>query len=176
MRQRQAISLITAVCVASFSSAYADMEDITANAKISSPLTISSASSLEFGEVTRPNTGQCDYELGPDSELIVSGGSDCMAMSGTPFAAEFTINCAVDVLVRFELTYENQAPDGAVFSAGENSMDIDGRGAGDVLQVTGCDSDGQTQVSAGGRLSVTPTAPDDFTGTVGTIRLEAIYD
>lgn len=156
--------------------AAADMMDTTASAAMVSPLQITSAAPLEFGTVVIPKLGQCIYTLGPDDILQSSGGTDCTALSGTPLAANFEVGCAANVQVRFDLIYTNTAPTGASFGAGTAPMDIDGRGAGSVTQILPCDSDGQTVVRAGGTLSVTPQAPDSFSGDVGTIRLEIIYD
>jgi len=45
-----------------------------------------------------------------------------------------------------------------------------------VVQILPCDTDGLTEVSVGGLLTVTPAVGTDFTGEIGTIRLEIIYD
>lgn len=154
----------------------ADMIDTTVSVSMVSPLQINSASPMEFGVVTIPKAGSCDYALGPDGNLQASGGSDCAALSGTPMPAEFSVSCAADTQVRFDISYTNSAPSGASFGAGTAPMNIDGRGAGGVVQVLPCDTDGLSEVRAGGLLSVTPAVGTDFTGEIGTITLEVIYD
>jgi len=153
-----------------------DMFETTASVSMVSPLQITSAAPMEFGVVTIPKAGQCGYTLAPDGSLLASGGSDCAALSGTPMPAEFSVSCAPSTQVRFDLSYTNTAPSGASFGAGISPMDIDGQGAGGVVQILPCDTDGLTEVSVGGLLTVTPAVGTDFTGEIGTIRLEIIYD
>jgi len=123
-----------------------------------------------------PKAGECLYVLGPEGLLNASGGSDCVALSGTPLAGQFELSCAPDQSVRFELIYSNTAPSGADFGGQTNPADIDGRGAGPALQVLPCDRDGLSDLRVGGQISISSNAPSAFTGEVGTIRLEVTYD
>tara|TARA_Y100000052_G_C2952225_1_gene88005 strand:+ start:1804 stop:2361 length:558 start_codon:yes stop_codon:yes gene_type:complete len=146
-----------------------------ASAKMMTPVDIVGEGDLAFGTVAIPRTETCVYELTPRSETLSSKSDECRFLSGSPIAAEFSVACSPSQPVTFEAIFTNSAPTGTSFGAGTNSLEIDGLGAGDILQVQSCDKDGFSEVRVGGRLSVTPNAPEGFSGEVGTIRLEANY-
>ena len=157
------------------SSANAAEDILMASAKMMTPVDVVGEGDLSFGTVAIPRTGNCEYELTPRSETLAPKSEECRFLAGSPIAAEFSVACSPSQPVTFEAIFTNSAPTGASFGSGNNSLEIDGLGAGDVLQVQSCDKDGFSEVRGGGRLTVTPNAPEGFSGEVGTIRLEANY-
>ncbi|MAI91221.1 DUF4402 domain-containing protein [Ponticaulis sp.] len=150
--------------------------DVTASAELVTPIDILGEGDLSFGTLAIPRTGSCVYDVSAIGTLSASGATDCQGLSGQSLPAEFSVACDADALVTFELIYTNSAPAGATFSSPSNPMSIDGFGAGSALQTIACDTDGLSDVTAGGRLTVTPSASSGFSGQVGTIRLEAQYE
>jgi len=167
---------ISALALAVPSAALADELDTDASASFASPVGIMSAAPMAFGEVVRPNIGQCTYDMSPDSNITATGGDNCAVIAGVQLAAEFTLGCEANSLLRLTLLIDDLAPSGASFSAGSQPFTIDGAGAGADTMLAPCDADGTSVVMAGGQLTVTDTAPAAFSGTVGTITLEAIYE
>lgn len=157
------------------SPAFAAEDILLASAKMVTPVDIVGLGDLAFGTVAIPRSENCIYEVSPRDEVISSKSDECRFLSGSPIAAEFSVACSPSEPMTFEVIFTNSAPTGASFSAGTNSLEIDGLGAGDILQVQSCDKDGFSEVRVGGRLTVTPNAPEGFSGEVGTIRLEANY-
>lgn len=167
---------ISAATFAVPSAALADELDTDASASFATPVGIMSAAPMAFGEVVRPNIGQCVYDMDPDSSITATGGNDCAVIAGVQLAAEFTLGCEANSLLRLTLLIDDLAPSGASFAAGSQPFTIDGAGAGADTMLAPCDADGTSTVMAGGQLTVTDTAPAAFSGTVGTITLEAIYE
>lgn len=150
--------------------------DVTASAELVTPIDIVGEGDLSFGTLAVPRTGTCVYDVTATGGSVLSGGSECQFLAGQILQAEFSVACEADALVTYEVIYTNSAPSGATFSAPSNPMAIDGFAASGALQTRACDADGLSDVNAGGRLTVTPSAPSSFTGQVGTIRLEAQYE
>lgn len=149
---------------------------IDADATLVTPMVIVASEGMRFGTIAVSNGGECIYEIAPDGTASKQGENRCAFLSGFPTAATFEIDCGAGALVRMELIHANLAPTGAVFSATALPMTVDGANAGSAMQILPCDGDGRTVVRAGGRLVTTPEASAGFTGRVGTIRLEVVYD
>ncbi len=166
------------VCVIAATPDAAQGADRTAQASavLVTPIDIVGVGDLTFGAVAAPRAATCVYDVTATGQTTASGGSECRFLSGAPLPAEFTVACSGDQLVTYEVLYASAAPSGVTFSAPTTPMAIDGFGAGPALQTRACDSDGLSDVKAGGRLTVTPAAPDAFDGVVGSIRLEAQYE
>lgn len=146
-----------------------------AGATLLQPLVIASSGPLEFGVVAIPATGTCTYVIGTAGEALGAGGA-CQWLGGDRYPANFTINCAGGAQVQFELTYTDEAPEGAHFSAPEKAMDVDGAGPAGTFQARPCDADGTSEISAAGQLDVEAGTASGFSGRVGTIRLEVAYE
>lgn len=151
-------------------------QDGEANAAFTTPVQIMTIDDLVFGTVIVPLSGSCTYAVPASGSAIASGASGCEFVSGLQAPAGFEVGCGANVLTRYEVFYDNLAPAGANFSSGVAPMKIDGHNAGGPLQIHPCDSDGLSLVSLGGVLTVSSSASDGFSGRVGTIRLEAVYD
>lgn len=171
-----AAALIVVSALAPLTPLLADELDTDASAKFATPVGIMSAAPMAFGEVVRPNTGQCVYDMAPDSRVTATGGADCAVIAGVQLAAEFTLGCEANSLLRLTLLIDDLAPSGAQFTAGSQPFSIDGAGSGADTILAACDADGESIVMAGGQLIVSDSAPAAFSGTVGTITLEAIYE
>ncbi len=156
--------------------AFAAEGDVIAAAELVTPIDIVGIGDLNFGTLAVPRTVSCTYDVAANGAASSSGGAECQFLSGQPLQAEFSVACGADELVTYEVIYSSSSPSGVTFGAPSNPMSIDGFGAGSALQTQACDSDGLSDVNAGGRLTVTPSAPDTFSGQVGTIRLEAQYE
>jgi hypothetical protein len=146
-----------------------------ASATMVQPLSITGAQPLEFGTVAIPTQGECIYEIDTAGRPVSPAGL-CQFISADQFPARFSLNCAASTLVQFQLVYTDRAPVGAFFAAPPAAMDIDGNGAGALFQTRPCDTDGTSQITAAGRLTVRAATAHGFSGTVGTIRLEVAYD
>lgn len=154
----------------------ADDSDTRASASLVTPVSILSGEPLEFGELTVPASGECLYALSPEGSFSVLGAG-CMLISGQALPARFEVGCGqAGTSVRYEVSFVNSAPAGAIFEAGRAPVQIDGAEPGNHSQVRPCDGDGTTVVSIGGQLRVTASAPSGFSGPVGTIRLEANFE
>lgn len=149
--------------------------DTDATATLVQPLVITGAQPLEFGMLAIPAQGECIYEVDTAGRGNTPAGV-CQFIGANQFPARFRLNCAASTLVQFQLVYTDSAPAGATFSAPPAAMDIDGNGAGALFQTRPCDTDGTSQISAAGRLTVRAGAVHGFSGPVGTIRLEVAYD
>lgn len=167
---------IGVVLAASWGHAFAAESELNASAELVTPIDIIGVGDLSFGTLAVPRQSTCTYDVSATGVTNVSGGAECQFLAGQALSAEFSVACAADELVTYELIYTNSAPSGVTFSAPSNPMAIDGFGAGAVLQTQACDSDGLSDVTAGGRLTITTNSPDTFSGNVGTIRLEAQYE
>jgi hypothetical protein len=146
-----------------------------ASASLLQPLAIMAAQPLEFGTLAIPQNGECIYEIDVAGRANAPGGI-CQFIGGDRFPARFTLSCAANSLVQFQVIHTDSAPAGAVFAAPSGAMDIDGSGAGPAFQTRPCDGDGTSDIAAAGRLTVSAGATHGFTGPVGTIRLEVAYD
>jgi hypothetical protein len=146
-----------------------------ASATMIQPIAITGAQPLEFGIVAIPTQGECIYEIDTAGRTGSPVGL-CQFISADQFPARFSLNCAASTLVQFQLIYTDRAPAGASFAAPPAAMDIDGNGAGPLFQTRPCDTDGTSQITAAGRLTVRSATAHGFSGTVGTIRLEVAYD
>ncbi len=146
-----------------------------ATASFIQPLMITGAQPLEFGTLAIPPQGECLYELDVAGRTNTPGGI-CQFIGGDRFPARFTVSCAANALVQFQMVHTSTAPQGAAFSAPSEMMDVDGAGAGPAFQTRPCDGDGITEIAGAGRLTVRAGTPHGFTGAVGTIRLEIAYD
>ena len=147
----------------------------SASASLVQPLVITGAQPLEFGTLAIPTAQTCLYAISPTGQEEASGVL-CQFIAGEVLPAGFTLNCAAGSLVQFEVIYIDSAPAGARFSAPEAAMSIDGQAVGSVYQVGACDADGTSEIRAGGLLEVSAQAQHDFSGRVGTIRLEVAYN
>ncbi len=171
---------IAAVCLgagafACAASGSAEEAETGAGATFMQPLSIAAAQPLDFGTLAIPVTGSCLYVLGPDSKRSTSGGL-CQFLGGDALPAEFALTCAANSLVQFQLIYTDAAPAGAAFDAAPETMAIDGAAPGSAYQVRPCDADGMSVVKAGGVIELRPEAPHQFSGPVGSIRLEIAYN
>jgi hypothetical protein len=146
-----------------------------ATASFIQPLMITGAQPLEFGTLAIPPQGECLYEVDVAGRTNTPVGI-CQFIGGDRYPARFTVSCAANALVQFQMIHTSTAPQGAVFSAPAGVMDVDGAGAGPAFQTRPCDSDGITEIAGAGRLTVRAGTPHGFTGAVGTIRLEIAYD
>lgn len=155
--------------------AFAGPDQASAGAELTTPIDIIAQGDLVFGTVAIPRSGDCSYTVSSRSEPSATQREECRFLSGEPLAGEFSVSCGANQTVTFEAIFTNAAPTGALFSAGDAPMEIDGLGAGEALQIRPCDKDGFSEVRVGGTLTVSPGAPDGFSGEVGTIRLEANY-
>lgn len=154
---------------------HAKEAEADATATLVQPLVITGAQPLEFGMLAIPAQGECIYEVDTAGRGNSPAGV-CQFIGADQFPARFSLNCAASTLVQFQLIYSDSAPAGATFSAPPAAMDIDGNGAGALFQTRPCDTDGTSQISAAGRLTVRAGAAHGFSGPVGTIRLEVAYD
>lgn len=156
--------------------AMAQESSIQADATLVAPLAIVASEGLSFGTLAVSMGTSCIYEVLPDGTTNKSGDARCAFLSGLPIPAKFELDCGPGAMVRMELVHANLAPTGATFTTIARPMTVDGAGAGAAMQVLPCDSDGRSVIHAGGRLTTTPAAGTGFSGRVGTIRLEVIYD
>ncbi|MET0371324.1 MAG: DUF4402 domain-containing protein [Sphingobium sp.] len=154
----------------------AQESNVEANATLIAPLSIVASEGLSFGTLAVSMGTSCIYEVLPDGTTNKSGDQRCAFLSGAPTAATFELDCGPGAMVRMEVIHSNLAPTGAEFAALARPMAVDSAPAGAAMQLLPCDSDGRSVIHAGGRLTTRPTAGIGFSGRVGTIRLEVIYD
>lgn len=177
---RQGVSLATkliactAILGASTIMAQDEME-ANAEARFVQPLTLNAAQPLEFGTLAIPNSGGCVYSLSPNATRLSSGGL-CQFIEGDTLPADFSLSCAADSLVQFQAIFSDEAPPGASFNAPDEPMAIDGAEPGAAYQMRACDGDGLSEVKVGGEIRLNSDAPHEFSGPVGSIRLEVAYN